>query len=194
MLFLCILLTGASIGELYHENGEEAAAQSTLEDLRKPLPAALMAGRADVLQIDKAVVESDRGSSNETLLVKGAIALRSGPANLVSEEVVITLDTQVFTIPAGSFRSQKNAFVCKKAEIVEGGVVTARFDFTKCTFLLVITETDIHTELGIVDFSISFGPFNEVAVVEVKTQDIYLYINKKRVRVEAQNSLVRIGN
>jgi hypothetical protein len=126
-----------------------------------------MMGVKDILRVDKCNVTSGKNPSTDSLSVKGAIAVEDTSVALENEAVTITLGTQTFTIPKGSFQSKKNTFTCRNVEIVEGGIVSAKFDFIKCSFTITIKKAVIQSKSGTVNFGIAFGSFNESVEVEL---------------------------
>jgi hypothetical protein len=133
---------------------------------RRKIPIQLMMGVKDILRVDKCNVTSGKNPSTDSLSVKGAIALKN-ICNLTVEVVTITWGTQTFTIPAGSFQSKNNTFTCRNVEVAEGGIVSAKFDFIKCSFTIAIKKAAIQSKSGTVNFGIAFGSFNESVEVEL---------------------------
>jgi hypothetical protein len=68
---------------------------------------------------------------------------------------------QTFTIPSGSFKAGKNKFTCSKANVTEGGIVSATFNFTTCSFTITIKNTEIVADAGAADLSVEFADFDE---------------------------------
>jgi hypothetical protein len=134
---------------------------------KKPIPIQLMRGVKDTLRVDKCKVTAGKKPSTDSLSVKGAIAVEDTTVSLVNEVVTITLGTQTFTIPIGSFQSKNNTFTCRNVVIVEGPIVSAKFDFIKCSFTIAIKKADIQSKSGRVNFGIAFGSFNESVEVQL---------------------------
>ena len=136
----------------------------TLVNGKMPVPIQLMTEVRNVLRVDKCTVKQNNKKANsDQLSVSGAFAVEDpnvSMADRISAGLLITLDTQTFTIPAG-LKAGTGKFSCTKANVTEGGIAAATFDFNKCSFTLIIKNTNIPTGLGDVDFGVSFAGFNE---------------------------------
>ena len=148
----------------YYGAGE--ADEEIVNGPRKSIPIRLMSGYADTLTVDKCAVGPNT-TNTTSLLVKGGIALEDEPDTI--GDVVVTLGSQTFTIPGDKFYEARNgAEVCKKAEVLEGGICSAKFDPVKCSFIITIKNTTIESKSGKVDFSISaYGSFKETVEVDL---------------------------
>jgi len=141
--------------------GAGHAGERIVNGLRKPAPITLMLGVKNTLRIDSFKVT--RGKNKFS--VKAAIAVEDTNVNLADVNVVVTLDSQTFTIPVGSFAASKNKFVCTNAAVNEGGFATGVFDANNCTFTLTIKQTNITSPSGYVNLGIKFADFNESGLV-----------------------------
>jgi len=131
------------------------------------IPIQLMREVKDTLRVDKnPKLTSGKKPSTDSLSVMGTITLKN-TCNLTVEVVTITWGTQTFTIPEGSFKFKKNTFTCKNVKVVEGGIVSAKFDFVKCSFTIAIKKAAIQSKSGTVNFGIAFCSFNESVEVEL---------------------------
>ena len=136
-----------------------AEVDETIVNGTKPIPINLMMGVKDALRVD--TLQVNRGT--KTISVKGAIAVEDAvvnTVNMVSEDLVVTLGTQTFTIPANKLKAGEGKFTCSKAEVTGGGLAAANFDFNKCSFTLTIKNVDI-TSSGDANFGIEFADFSE---------------------------------
>jgi hypothetical protein len=141
--------------------GAAHAGERTVNGLRKPAPTTLMLGVKNTLRINSCKIA--RGK--DKLSLKAAIAVEDANVNLAETDVAVTLDSQTFTIPAGSFAASKNKFVCKNADVNEGGLATGTFDANRCSFLLTIKETRITSQSEYVNLGIKFADFDESGLV-----------------------------
>lgn len=133
---------------------------------KKPMPILLMTGVRDVLMVDKCTVKQNNKKINsDQLSVKGAFAVDDINANMVSEDLVITLGAQQFTIPASQLKSGNGKLTCSKANVTQGGIATATFNFNSCSFILTINNANIDAISGNVDFGVAFADYNEVEQV-----------------------------
>jgi len=135
-----------------------------------PIPMLLMMGVKDVLRVDKCTVkQNDKKSHGDQLSVKGAFAVKDTDANMTdraSEDLVVTLDTQQFTIPANKLKAAKRMFSCSNVKVTDpNATAAAAFNFNSCAFTLTIKDVNIPVISGDADFRVSFADFNEVEQV-----------------------------
>ncbi|MBN2021014.1 MAG: hypothetical protein JW749_12420 [Sedimentisphaerales bacterium] len=128
---------------------------------RRPTPIKLLMGIKDAMRIDRVRV---RRRSTDRLSIKGGFAVENTDVNMVDVPLSITLDSQTFTTPAGSFKAGNNKFKCSNV-IIEGGIASARFNYRKGTFWLAIRNSTITAESGDCDFRMEFGDFSEIKEV-----------------------------
>jgi hypothetical protein len=127
----------------------------------------LMMGVENVLRVDTCKVKQGIKPNSDQLSVKGAFAVKDADVNMtdrVSEGLVITLDTQHFTIPANKLKAGKGTFSCSNVKIT-GGTAAATFNFNLCSFTLTIKNANIPVISGDVDFGAAFAGFNEIEQV-----------------------------
>lgn len=134
----------------------------------KPIPISLLMGVANSLRVDKSKFTRNKTSHNITqFTVSGGFSVANlSDANMADANFVVELAGQTFTVPSGNFKANKNGnkFTCSNVSIT-GGVASAAFDFTKCTFTLTIKNTNFTAAAGTTDFNVEFGDFNEGAEV-----------------------------
>ncbi|MFA5252333.1 MAG: carboxypeptidase regulatory-like domain-containing protein, partial [Phycisphaerae bacterium] len=154
----CPLTVEIKIGDYI---GTTDVSETIVNGTNKPIPINLMMGAANVLRVDKIKVNEPK---NNQLSVTGGFAVEDpavSMANRTSEDLVVTLGAQQFTIPANELKAKSGKFTCSKAEVTEGGVAAANFDFNKCSFTLVIKNTQIMADPKTADFSVEFFGFSE---------------------------------
>jgi hypothetical protein len=127
----------------------------------KPAPIKLMLGIKNTLRIDNFKVTKGKNK----LSINAAIAVEHTNVNLADVNVTVILDSQSFTIPAGSFIAKKNKFVCTNADVNEVGLATGTFDANNCSFTLTIKQTNIISPSGYFYLAIKFADFNESGLV-----------------------------
>jgi len=126
-----------------------------------PIPIKLMMEVKDVLKVDKLPqVKHGTKPNTDLLSARGAFAVDDIDANMVSQNLVVTLGTQQFTIPKEKLKAGKGTFSCSNVAIT-GGIATASFNLNTCSFTLTIRNTNIDPVSGTVDFGIQFAGFNE---------------------------------
>ncbi|MBE3037222.1 MAG: C10 family peptidase, partial [Chloroflexi bacterium] len=129
--------------------------------VKKPIPINLMMAVKDVLRVDK--IKVNKLKSNQ-LSVTGGFAVADpavSMADRVSEDLVVTLGAQQFTIPASELSAGQNKFTCRNALVAEDGLATANFNFKTCVFTLTIKNTQIMADPDTADFSVEFFGFGE---------------------------------
>ncbi|MHC4646338.1 MAG: hypothetical protein ACYTBJ_12630 [Planctomycetota bacterium] len=148
--------------------GIAVAGEDIVNGAKKPIPMRLMMGVKNELRVDRRKVRFGKKPLTDSILITGAFAAADKSMNLHNEIVTVTLGSQSFTIPSGSFKSNRNRFTCRNAEPVEGGLATAKFDFVKSSFAIKIRKTVIESTSGPVNFGIKFGSYHQTT--EVKFQ------------------------
>jgi hypothetical protein len=159
----CPLTFDINIGDYI---GTAEVNETIVNGKNKPIPIALLMGVKYSLRIDKCQIKPGNKKPNtDQLLVTGGFAVEDTAvdiANRVSEGLVVILDTQTFTIPMNELKAGKGKFTCSKAEVAEGGVAIASFDFNKCSFVLTISNTNITASSGTVDFGVAFAGYSQI--------------------------------
>jgi glucuronoarabinoxylan endo-1,4-beta-xylanase len=154
---------------------------------KKLIPTRLMRTYDDKLVVTKAKVKHNSTTPlSDSLSVKGDIAVKDindanmNDPNLVRVDVNIVWGDHTFTIPAGSFVAAKTGHSYKCGKVLmdtndcNAGLVTAKIDLDKCTFMVSVKKAgdlDIGLDDSIVPFGINFGDddFNEAVDVNVVT-------------------------
>jgi hypothetical protein len=140
-----------------------AQMDEAIVNAKMPVPIKLMTGVRNVLRVDKCTVKQGKKANTDQLSVTGGFTVANPYPNMASwitDDLVITLGAQTFTVPAANLKTGKGKFSCTKANAVPSGVVAATFDFNKCSFTLTIKNTEI-TATGDVIFGVKFTGFNE---------------------------------
>jgi hypothetical protein len=132
----------------------------------KPIPIMLLMGVKCSLKVDKCRVKPGNKKPNtDQLLVNGSFTVKDtglDMTNRVSEGIVVILGTQTFTIPTNELKAGNGKFTCSNAEITEGGIALASFDFNKCSFTLTIRNTNITASSGTIDFGVAFAGYSQI--------------------------------
>jgi hypothetical protein len=155
----CLLTVQIKIGDY---TGEAEVNEAIVNGAKKPIPIKLMMGVKNSLRVDKLQVKRGKKTNSDQLSVKGAFAVEDINVNLVNEEFVVTLGTQTFTLPGGSFKAGKGKFTCSKAQVTEGGIAAANLNFNTSCFTLTIKSTNITASSGAVDFGVEFTGYSQV--------------------------------
>jgi hypothetical protein len=163
----CLVNTKIEIGDF---NAMGDANETIVNGAKTPIPIKLMTGVKNVLRVDKCTVKHGKKPASDILSARGAFAVEDTDANMtdrISDDLVVTLDTQQFTIPANKLKAGRGYFTCSRADVNEGGIhagtAAATFNFNLCSFILTIKDANIPPPVsGDVDFSVSFADFNEV--------------------------------
>jgi hypothetical protein len=141
----------------------KGTADESIVNGKRFIPIQLMSGWEDDLQVHAIKVKAGKKPSTDALTVKGGIAFGNMP-NSISSNVVLKVGNQTFTIPAGSFNLSGNSglkYVCKNAQVLEGGIANATFDFSKCTFVISVKNTTINTKYDQVEMNLTLGSYSE---------------------------------
>ncbi|MFZ0034962.1 MAG: C10 family peptidase [Sedimentisphaerales bacterium] len=160
----CPITVGIVIGDY---NSLTDVYETIVNGPKVPIPVKLMTGVKNVLRVDKCQVKHGKDPNSDQLSVKGAFAVENPDVNMpnrVKDGLVITLDTQIFTIPKENLKVGKDKFTCSNVKIT-GGTATATFNFKLCSFTLTIKNTNIDAISGDVDFGVAFADFDEVVQI-----------------------------
>jgi hypothetical protein len=159
----CPLSVGIEIGDYA---GAAEVNEAVVNGPKTPIPMLLMMGVENVLRVDTCKVKQGIKPNSDQLSVKGAFAVKDADVNMtdrVSEGLVITLDTQHFTIPANKLKAGKGTFSCSNVKITDpNATATATFNFNSCAFTLTIKGANIPIISGAVDLGVAFAGYNEV--------------------------------
>jgi hypothetical protein len=147
--------------------GKGSIDEATVNGASKPIPIKLMMGVEDTLRIDKVTVKRSTKANSDQFTIKGGFAVANTNTDMTVNPLTVTLGSQTFTIPAGSFNAGKSKFTCSKAGVTEGGVAAASFDFGKGTFSLTIKNTKIAAGAGSIGLRFTFASFNEIQQVTI---------------------------
>jgi hypothetical protein len=112
-----------------------------LVNKKRLCPMVLMQGVANSFIVDKTKLKFGKATGTDSLTVSGYFTML-GNYDLI-QPLAITLGNQTFTVPAGSFNPKSSLVSCKKAPINQGGFLSAKLDFAKCTFSLTLTNIAI---------------------------------------------------
>jgi hypothetical protein len=131
---------------------------------KKSIPIRLMSGYADTLAVTKLKVTNSTTPAADKLSVKGTITVADD--SNVADGLTITWGTDSWTVPGEQFVQVKTGrYKCAYADA--NGVITADFNFTKCTFTISIKQTTLSQTSGSFDFTISFGDYSETAEIQL---------------------------
>jgi hypothetical protein len=134
-----------------------------------PIPMRLMMGVKDALRVDKCTVKLDtKKSNNDQLTVSGAFAVidpNISIASRITDDLVITLGSQQFTIPLINLKAKNGFFTCTAAPVTPLGIASATFNFNLCSFTLTIKNMDVTAGSGDMDFCVAFSGFSQCAQI-----------------------------
>jgi hypothetical protein len=132
-----------------------------------PVPIKLMNGVENVLRVDKCTVKQNNKKLNsDQLTASGGFAVENPDpcmAHWITENLVITLGSQHFTINKDDLKTGKGMFSCSKVTAQEdpNAIVAATFNFNSYSWTLTIKSANIPPLTGDVDFGAAFAGFNE---------------------------------
>ena len=137
----------------------ETNVDETIVNGTKPIPINLLMGVKNSLRVDKPKF-TKKSDVITQLAISGGFSVEDiNDANLVTNQLDITVGSQTFTIPAGKFKNTKNKFTCSKVDTSKG-IAAVTFDFNKCTFTLTIKNTSFTAAAGDTVFEIAFASFS----------------------------------
>jgi hypothetical protein len=160
----CLFNARIDIGDY---NAETEVGEAIVNGPKTPIPINLMMGIKNVLRADSYKVTRGKKLDSDQLTVKGAFVVEDTTVNMANEEFVVTLGSQTFTLPAGSFEAKTGQFTCSKADVTEGGIASATFNFTKCSFTITIKNMTITAGSGAVDFCVAFAGYSQCVQVTI---------------------------
>jgi hypothetical protein len=145
--------------------GTTQVGENIVNGAKKLIPINLMMGVKNSFRVDKFKVKHGKKLNSDYLSVKGAFAVKDTGVNMAAGNFVVTLGTQTFTLPAGSFKEKTNKFTCSKVKLYNGtdiiGIAAANFNFKTCVFTLTIKKAAITAGSGSASFSVQFAGFSE---------------------------------
>ncbi len=130
---------------------------------RKPIPMQFLVGEEDAIRVDKVICkENTQTNTVKSLIVAGGIAM-AAPANLSLVPCTFSWDNQPFVIPAGGLvdKGASKFMYVKKATKADPFAVVVTFDLIKCTFQIVMANTNIPWQDSPVVLRIELGSFNQ---------------------------------
>jgi hypothetical protein len=128
------------------------AADEEIVNGRRATPVQFMMGVKDTLRVDNYRVRFGRRPSSDWLMIRGVFTVAE-PIDENSNFVMV-LGNEKFTVARSEFRTRRSREMCNRVD-VGNGIVSAAFDFARCTFVINIRKADI-AEDGLVDFGINF--------------------------------------
>jgi hypothetical protein len=110
----------------------------------KALSLALMMGVTDSIKISKATVKHATTPDADSLTVTGTFTI-AGSYDKIND-FAVDFGKQTFTIPGNQMNKKGLTIeICSKVPCNEGGLMTAKLDFAKCTFTITLTGVNLDT-------------------------------------------------
>jgi hypothetical protein len=168
----CPFTVEISIGDFYGEITVDEA----IANRKKPLPINLLMGVKNKLRVDKVILKRGTTIPNTSRLsIKGGFSVQYPyDSNLAADNFDVDLGGQTFHIPAGNFKANRRGdrFTCSKYMIYDEflnltAIISADFNFRKCTFTLTIKNTEISSGPGTTALTIIFPYFAEVVDIDL---------------------------
>jgi hypothetical protein len=159
----CPLTFDINLGDI----NEAVQIDETLVNRKKNIPIILLMGVSDTLDVTKIKLKQRSKISSDQLSVKGSFSVLTPNVNMAEENLYLTLDTQTWTIPAGSFVAKKGKFNCSKIAASPSAVAAASFNFNKGAFKLSLKAADINDIHGSVGLRLMFDDYDQVADVDL---------------------------
>ena len=130
---------------------------------KKPIPINLLMGLKNSIRADKLKVRYSSKKDRSSFTVTGGFSVQDVNVDMAASPFSVTLDKQVFTIPANNFKFARGKYYCSNVKLQGSSAVAAAvFDFNRCTFALKVKNTNIDAQSGnTVNFAIDFTGFAE---------------------------------
>ena len=116
--------------------------ESVVNGSRLPCPPQFLMGVRDWMMVNTAQVRAGRRPGTDILIVRGYFAVE-GDYNK-SNPMVARLGGQTFTVAGNEFTTTGTLERCARKASQEGPRVTAQFNFSRCSFLLQVTNAVIN--------------------------------------------------
>ncbi|MCP4707089.1 MAG: hypothetical protein GY869_00570 [Planctomycetes bacterium] len=146
-------------------SGDEDNFQDVI-NRRRPIPILLMQGYADTLHVKKAKLKHRKKQNVDSLVIQGNLTTDANQKwnALISEGLTVSwgIDDYTETVEPGKFIRVGGKYLFKNNKNQTQTIQSAIFDKVKCTFKIVIDNTQILSRIGPVDLEISFGDYNQV--------------------------------
>lgn len=121
---------------------------------KKPCPPEFLMGAVNSFMVDKNKVKFGKTTGADSLTVSGFFTIAADYDT--SNPFVITLGSQTFTVPGDQFIAKGASESCN-ASCLEGGLLKAKLDFAKCTYILTLSQITID-QYDVVPFGVDvFG-------------------------------------
>lgn len=138
----------------------------------RPMPIELLKGYTDSLRVDNARIRRSRRGSTASLSLRGVFSTSQAMSDV--QAVVLTLGSQVFTIPADQITAtRRGSWRCRNALINEGGTATIKLDPDRSRFYIVLQDVPMspnsltQMDSGKIELGMAFTGFNETTDVEL---------------------------
>jgi hypothetical protein len=107
---------------------------------KKPCPLPLLMGVHDSLDAVKVKAKKSTKTASDSISISGTFTVDNEPE--INEPIVITIGTDIFTVPETAFVEKKGSYSCKSYATGDG-LVKARFDMVKCAYSIKIKNTTL---------------------------------------------------
>jgi hypothetical protein len=132
-----------------------------------PCPPELLMGLLNSIQITRQSVRFGSKPNTDSIQASGYFTIE-GSTYDKNKPVIIVLGTQTFTIPSNRFTTKGSVETCSNAQSPEGPLVSAKFDFSRCTIQIRIRNASI-ADSGTVPFGVSLFGFD---LLGLETMDL----------------------
>jgi hypothetical protein len=107
---------------------------------KKPCPLPLLMGVYDSLDATKVKAKKSTKTESDSISISGTFTI-DGEFD-TDEPLIITLGSDIFTVPGTAFVEKKGSYSCKSYDTGDG-LVTVKFDTVKCTYSIKIKSTTL---------------------------------------------------
>jgi len=154
-------------GDYYSYTAAEDQGANDVINGTKSLPVSLLLGDTDYLKTTKVKCKQGKENNVGNLTVQGAIAVET-LVDLTASGLTIHWGTEQYVLQGTDVTVKgTNKYVGKvKPSGEDNSSATVTIDFNKCTFKVVLKNTDIPWQTSPVNFGLEFEGFNEQENVE----------------------------
>jgi predicted outer membrane repeat protein len=153
-------------GDYYgYADAEDQGANDVING-KKSLPVQLLVGHEDYLHATKIKCKQGKSGNVGNLTCQGGIAVETF-VDLATSGLTIHWGMEQYVLQGGNFTAKgTNKYVGKvKPSGGDSSSATVTIDYNKCTFKVVLKNTNMAWQASPVDFGLEFDSFNEQEVV-----------------------------
>lgn len=130
------------IGVIFGHYGAKLQADASVVNSGKAAPQVLLMGVADSINVNKAAIKQGKDPNTDTLAITGTFTIEGSYDK--ANDFGIKIGGQSYTIAGTAMTLKGSTESCTKVACTQGGLLTAKLDFTKCTFSIMLTGVNLN--------------------------------------------------